>query len=61
MINYIESGTWCEKYNNWVQEDTIQQCKEDGGYLEKGCASCKFCSYAVKEKEITWGRDSCVA
>lgn len=51
MINLIESGSWCEKYRRWVEEDTIQKCKEDGGYLEKGCASCKFCSYAVLEIE----------
>ena len=51
MINLIESGSWCEKYRRWVEEDAIQKCKEDGGYLEKGCASCKFCVYAVLEIE----------
>ncbi len=51
MLIESESGDWCEKYNNWIFENTIKQCKNEENYVEKGCVNCKFSTSHIQEKK----------
>jgi len=43
----IESGDYCQKFNTWIEDKTIQDCKAKGTYIEKGCYYCAHSSWRI--------------
>lgn len=47
----IETGTWCNKYQSWVNDRTVKVCQKDGNRNKKGCAKCIFVGEKTKVRK----------
>ncbi|MGB9813500.1 MAG: hypothetical protein ACPLRZ_07785 [Thermovenabulum sp.] len=46
----IQAGDWCKKYQDFVTQDTVDKCKRDKSFNERGCFYCECRKYKVSAR-----------